>query len=547
MKTAADILFVTRVGELRDTGSPEVYRPLRLHVDGVAATIPELRKLAASDECATPPPAGTAPSHVPAPPVLTAIYIRDFVARRGLSLVDIPSLDAGYDTFLDALRQGVNLIAISTTWLPTVGGAALLRETVRRIRADAPTTPIMVGGVGVRKGVLARRLMEEDLLDGISAQQLAQDYLLLSPELDRDIDIIAVGEDSESALAAVATCLRDGRDYHDVPDLAFPEAGSYRFSPAASKAADIDREIVDWANHTHRLSVFDAPIRTAVGCPFHCEFCDFVGLFTPRFRSAESLVSELRTLAAALPAPRRVFFTDDNLAANRRRLVEFARALVAEKLDLSWRAFIRADAIDEETAELMRDAGCRECLLGIESGDPRVLVNMNKRLSPERALQAVTLLDRNGIGTQSTFVVGFPGENRESVHNTAALISAFPSGTSARALHRYYLFRFQVAPLSPVAQRKSRARFGLTGVGDNWAHKTMNSTEAGEAVKELFLNVAGPTHIYFEPLPREWDVAQCRSILEARETLQKQRLCTGKDLPIGPLVDQVRDADNRLH
>jgi radical SAM superfamily enzyme YgiQ (UPF0313 family) len=245
----------------------------------------------------------------------------------------------------------------------------------------------------------------------------------------------------------------------------------------------------------------------------------------------------------ALPAPRRVFFTDDNVATTRRRLVELTRRLIADRLDLRWRAFLRADTVDAETAALLRDSGCCECMLGIESADPQVLANMSKRLDPDRARDAVDRLDAEGIRTLCTFVVGFPGECAASIERTAAFLSALPSGDRAKAFHRYYLFRFQVFPLSPVASPEQRARFGLVGVGENWSHATMDADEARGAIRQLFLKVRGPSHMYLETVPTEWSMAATRRVLEARDDVQKQRLHGSADDSMSALLAAVRQAE----
>jgi len=446
------------------------------------------------------------------------------MARRGLVFCEVPCIETDMKVAEQALSRGVGVIALCTTWLPGSRGAMHVRQAAAKLKAAAPGIPVVAGGVGVRKGLRARDLLQRGDLPDLSPEQIAQDYLLIDAELDGDIDAIITSEGSEATLAEIAVRVRQGVDFRELPNLAVPARSGYRFTPSKPEVSDLDGEIVDWRRHKDALGRFEAPVRTALGCPFRCEFCDFAELYQPRVRSIDSLIEELRTLVGAVPAPRRVFFTDDNVAVTRKRLLAFTTALIRENLGLSWRGFVRADAIDAEAADLMRESGCRECLLGIESGDPQVLRSMNKRLDPVRAMRTVELLDARGINTQCSFVVGFPGECTASVERTAAFISALPSGPGAKALHRYYLFRFEAVPLCPAASRESRSRFGLTGVGEQWSHNTMNSEEAREALREIFLKVQGPSHMYLEHAPPEWPVDRLRQVVELRDALQKERL-----------------------
>ena len=169
---------------------------------------------------------------------------------------------------------------------------------------------------------------------------------------------------------------------------------------------------------------------------------------------------------------------------------------------------------------------------------------MKKRLDPDTALRAVELLDKNGINTQCTFVVGFPGECAESIERTAALISAFPSGKGAGAIHRYYLFPFQVFPLSPVVDPRQREDFGLKGMGQRWSHKTMDSEEAGVATRELFMKVQGASHMYLEFIPPDWSIGATREVMARRDSLQKSIL-RAEDVSGGmeDLLKTVRQID----
>ena len=249
------------------------------------------------------------------------------------------------------------------------------------------------------------------------------------------------------------------------------------------------------------------------------------------------MIAELKTLTQA--GYKDVFFIDDNIAYSKKQLAEFTKAIIAEHLDLSWRALLRADTIDVETASLLKNSGCSEIMMGVESGDPQVLMNMNKGTDPEKVLKAINCLDTEGIRTRCYFVVGFPGECSKSIENTVSLISSFPSGDSARAFHRYYMSKFMVSPLSPVASPEMRRKFSLKGVGGSWSHSTMKSKEVFGAMRQLFLNVKGPSHLYSESFPADCDAGKIRKVMELRDTMQKERM-RGRAGDLETLITAVR-------
>ncbi len=259
MKFETDILFVTYMEVPRDTGDPSVYKPLRLHVEDVPAVIPLLRVLAGAGE--KPQGASGRKGALGAPPVLTPIYLQEYARKRGLKFLDVPCLAMAMEQVEQVLARGVGLIALSSTWLPHPGGAAVLRKAAAALRELAPDVPIIAGGVGVRKGLAARERLQEGRLPGISRDDLAQDYLLIDPQLDSVLDAVVTCEGGEATMAEVAQRLRDGKDFRNVPNLALPEDGDYRFTAGQSETVDLDEETVDWRQQKHRLSVFDAPVR----------------------------------------------------------------------------------------------------------------------------------------------------------------------------------------------------------------------------------------------------------------------------------------------
>jgi anaerobic magnesium-protoporphyrin IX monomethyl ester cyclase len=76
-----------------------------------------------------------------------------------------------------------------------------------------------------------------------------------------------------------------------------------------------------------------------------------------------------------------VRFTDDNFRHGKGNLNTLCRRLIREEIPVKWMTMIRASALEDVDAELLRESGCIEVLLGLESADPQILKNMNKKAS----------------------------------------------------------------------------------------------------------------------------------------------------------------------
>jgi p-methyltransferase len=84
--------------------------------------------------------------------------------------------------------------------------------------------------------------------------------------------------------------------------------------------------------------------------------------------------------------------------------------MIKNEFDLRWISFFRCSNADEEAIDLMRESGCVGALLGIESGDQKILKYMNKSATLERYKWGMERLHQRGIATFASLICGFPGE-----------------------------------------------------------------------------------------------------------------------------------------
>lgn len=162
---------------------------------------------------------------------------------------------------------------------------------------------------------------------------------------------------------------------------------------------------------------FVVPIETGRGCPYGCEFCTVTGFFgdSIRFRSNESVIEELLRLKARAKKEKgqiAVFFIDDNLAINKKRLKGLLRDMIAAEATLPWVAQISANLLDdEELVDLIAEAGARWIFIGMESIDPANMADVNKTFSKPANYQGVLEgLARRNIYAITSFIVGMDND-----------------------------------------------------------------------------------------------------------------------------------------
>jgi radical SAM superfamily enzyme YgiQ (UPF0313 family) len=154
------------------------------------------------------------------------------------------------------------------------------------------------------------------------------------------------------------------------------------------------------------------------GCPAQCTFCLWPQTLSGhpwRKRSTDSVAREMAKAKEYWPWVKEYFFDDDTFNINGPRTVELCEKL--KPLKLTWSCTSRVTT-SYETLKAQRDAGCRLLIVGYESGDPQILKNIKKGADVERARQFTKDTKKLGLVVHADFILGLPGETRESIRKT---------------------------------------------------------------------------------------------------------------------------------
>ena len=180
---------------------------------------------------------------------------------------------------------------------------------------------------------------------------------------------------------------------------------------------------------------FVVPIETGRGCPYGCEFCTVTGFFgdSIRFRTNESVVEELLRLKARAKKEKgqiAVFFIDDNLAINKKRLKTLLKDIIAAGAQLPWVAQISANLLnDEELVDLIADAGGKWVFIGMESIDPANMADVNKNFSKPGDYQAVLdRLAKRNIYAITSFIFGMDNDTPGVADRTLEQVNSWQPG-----------------------------------------------------------------------------------------------------------------------
>ena len=177
------------------------------------------------------------------------------------------------------------------------------------------------------------------------------------------------------------------------------------------------------------------PIETGRGCPYGCEFCTVTGFFgdSIRFRTNESVVEELLRLKERAKREKgqiAVFFIDDNLAINKKRVKSLLRDIIAADAQLPWVAQISANLLaDEELVDLIAESGGKWVFIGMESIDPANMASVNKNFSkPANYKEVLDGLARRNIYAITSFIFGMDNDTTGVASRTVGEIEAWQPG-----------------------------------------------------------------------------------------------------------------------
>ncbi|HEY2401065.1 MAG TPA: hopanoid biosynthesis associated radical SAM protein HpnJ [Steroidobacteraceae bacterium] len=157
---------------------------------------------------------------------------------------------------------------------------------------------------------------------------------------------------------------------------------------------------------------------TGRGCKSRCTFClwpQTVGGHKYRVRSVEDVVAEMKWAKEAFPQVKEFFFDDDTLTDNLPRVEHLSKEL--GKLGVTWSCNAKAN-VPRKTLEIMKEGGLRLLLVGYESGNQEILFNIKKGMRVEFARRFTKDCHELGIVIHGTFILGLPGETKETIQQT---------------------------------------------------------------------------------------------------------------------------------
>lgn len=326
----------------------------------------------------------------------------------------------------EKIDENTQLIGISTIFTHEW---PVVVQMIRLIRNRLPEVPIMIGGEHVSS-------MPEFCLQS------------------SDADFIVMGEGEETAVE-LAEAIFTGRSHKDIAGIAFREGNHIVTNPRRHRNLAVDDiprpawhlfDIANYRKHgliggidTNRITL---PMLATRGCPYQCTYCSAPNMWTTRWvaRSPANVVDEMEYYMEKFGASN---FPLQDLTAIIQKdwIVEFCQLIIDRKLDITWQlpTGTRAEAIDDEVAELLGKSGMVTMAYAPESGSDETRDLIKKRIHRPKLLKSMEAAVKHNLHVSCFIVLGFPHDEKKHFQDSLTFVRTLAETGSTDLAISFYM------------------------------------------------------------------------------------------------------------
>lgn len=341
---------------------------------------------------------------------LGILYISAFLEQRGFP-------NAVFDTTFSSFAAQQNYIKASPPDVLAIYTNLMTRVNVIKLIKWVKTEPTLAH--------------TKIVLGGPEVRHHAKGFL------ETGADIVIVGEGEQTMLELVQ-CLKTNQSLEQVNGIVFKTLQrAIAQTPERALIKDINelplpnRKKVDFKPYLnawkskHGYSMMS--VSTMRGCPYTCKWCSRAVYGGTYRRRKPELVAEELLLLKQNYQPDRIWFVDDVFTIHHKWLKQFAEAVKTRNAIIPYEIISRADRLNEEVIQLLKDSGCDRVWIGAESGSQRIIDAMDRRVDVMETRKMIQLAKRYGIKAGTFIMLGYPGETRSDIKETIEhLVEANP-------------------------------------------------------------------------------------------------------------------------
>ncbi|HYC20958.1 MAG TPA: radical SAM protein [Candidatus Bathyarchaeia archaeon] len=378
-------------------------------------------------------------------PALGLAYIGAVLEENDVkvTILDAPALDMDLQGYRRELaRKHVDLLGVQTT-TPTIKQALAVGKITKELHPECTVT---MGGYHAT-------FMPEQVLR------------------ENDFVDVVVRNEGEYATRELVDAIENEKPLRNIDGINYRDGDRIVETPKRRPIEDLDalpfpaRHLLPMREYMlfGRKQVL-ATMICSRGCPMGCSFCASSAMHgrRVRFRSPENAADEMEQVVDEYKV-RMVGFMDDTFTLFPKWVHSFCKGIISRGIDVVWGCTARVDRFNKELLSQMWKAGCRTLLFGVESGNQKILDNVQKGTKVEQAKRAFKTARDIGMHTIASMTLGMPGENKTTIDETIGF---------AKWVNPDYALFSLATPYPGTKFYELASKMGLIRIKD-WTHFTL--------------------------------------------------------------------------
>lgn len=334
-------------------------------------------------------------------PPITLLEISAYLKERGFNNIEIVDGEiegAVFHQLVDKVAKRLPDMVVVQATTPTIDDDVLFSSLLKEKSPDTLT-----------------------VLIGLHATVFPEELLRKKP-----IDYVVLGEPEKTISELASYCFKKEGDTRNINSLGYKNNGTIFINKMNLHRDNYDYPVMPdrslLKNEKYIMPLTGKPfalIKVSRGCDFSCSFCTSSSYYGRgwRARSPGNIIEEIKDVKEKYGIDTFLFLSD-TFNNNNEFVQELTSLIIEENLNIKWAANSRLDLVNDNTAGLMKKAGCMLVSLGIESYDEEILRVNRKNLDKKSIDRGVAIFKKHGILTYGYFIFGLERENKRSMWRT---------------------------------------------------------------------------------------------------------------------------------
>lgn len=251
--------------------------------------------------------------------------------------------------------------------------------------------------------------------------------------LNTGAHFLIIGEGEQTTLELYQAIVNN-EDYYEIPGIAYLENNEVIKTAARVKMKDlsdlplpnraaipVEKYLDLWKSHHGQSSM---TISTQRGCPYTCKWCSTAVYGQSYRRRPANLVAEELKLLKAKYNPDSIWFVDDVFTVSHKWIKAFHKEVIKQDAIIPFECITRAERLNDEVLQLLKEAGCYRIWIGAESGSQKIIDAMDRRVEVDTVKEAIQKTNNLDIETGTFIMVGYPGEDEKDINDTVRYLKA---------------------------------------------------------------------------------------------------------------------------